>query len=89
MEKIKLEICCGSACYLLGASKLLKLEEEIPEKWRDQVEIIAIPCMALCESENLGGAPYVKINGKILARATVEAVLDELRALIEKGGLTR
>ena len=33
MEKIKVEICCGTACYLLGAAKLMNIEEELPENF--------------------------------------------------------
>ena len=30
MDKIKVEICCGTACYLLGAANLMSIEDEIP-----------------------------------------------------------
>ena len=39
MEKIKVEICCGTACYLLGAAKLMNIEEELPENLKDKVDI--------------------------------------------------
>ena len=88
MEKIKVEICCGTACYLLGAANLMTIEDDIPADMRDKVEIEARTCLELCERENLGGAPYVRINGsEILAQATREKVLDRLSELL--GGATQ
>ena len=82
MEKINLEICCGTTCYMLGADKLLKIESELPEEWRDRVDVCAIPCLDQCMSENLCGAPFVKLNGEIIAHATPEIVLDAIRVLM-------
>ena len=83
MDKIKVEICCGTACYLLGAANLMSIEDDIPADMRDKVEVEARTCLELCERENLGGAPYVRINGsEILAQATREKVLDRLSELL-------
>ena len=83
MDKIKVEICCGTACYLLGAANLMTIEDDIPADMRDKVEVEARTCLELCERENLGGAPYVRINGsEILAQATREKVLDRLSELL-------
>ena len=75
MEKIKLEICCGTACYLLGAAKLMNIEEELPENLKDKVDVQARTCLGLCERDHLGGAPYVN--------ASVEKVLARLNQLVE------
>ena len=82
MEKIKVEICCGTACYILGASRLVDLESELPEEIRSKVEIEARPCLNFCEKEQLGGAPYVRFNGsEVMAQATPESVLLRLQEL--------
>ena len=83
MDKIHLEICCGTTCYMLGADKLLKIENEMPDEWRERVEVCAIPCLDQCMSENLCGAPFVKINGEVIARAAPEIVFDAIRVLLE------
>ena len=81
---IKVEICCGTACYLLGAAKMMNLEEELPPDCRGRVEVEAKTCLDLCERENLGGAPYVRINGEeILSQATPEKVIARIRELTE------
>lgn len=84
MEKVKVEICCGTACYLLGAEKLMNIEDMLPEECRGKVEIEARTCLDLCERENLGGAPYVRFNGsEIMARATPERVISRILELVE------
>jgi NADH:ubiquinone oxidoreductase subunit E len=84
MNQVKVEICCGTACYLLGAAKLMNLEEMLPENCRGRVEIDARTCLDLCERENLGGAPYVRFKGQeIMAQATVERVLKRIGELVE------
>ena len=84
MNTIKVEVCCGTACYLLGAAKLMNLEEMLPEECRGRVEVEAKTCLELCERDNLGGAPYVRFNGsEIMSQATPEKVLARIRELVE------
>jgi NADH:ubiquinone oxidoreductase subunit E len=86
MDKVKVEICCGTACYLLGASRLMNVDESLPEEYRDRVEVEARTCLELCERDNLGGAPYVRFNGsEIMSRATPESVKDRILELLEGG----
>ena len=84
MSKVKVEICCGTACYLLGAAKLMNIENELPETCSGRVEIEARTCLELCERDNLGGAPYVRFNGsEVMAQATPEKVLKRIVELTE------
>ena len=84
MDMIKVEICCGTACYLLGAAKMMHLEDDLPAELRGRVEVEAKTCLELCERDNLGGAPYVRFNGsEIMIQATPEKVLARLKELAE------
>ena len=84
MTTIKVEICCGTACYLLGAAKMMNIEDQISEECRGRVDIEAKTCLELCERDNLGGAPYVRFNGsEIMSQATPEKVLARIRELVE------
>ena len=81
--KVKVEICCGTACYLLGAARILELSEKLPEDLIGKVEIEAKACLGLCNDDSLGGAPYVRFNGEeVMAHATAEQVVDRLRQLV-------
>jgi len=79
MNKVSLKICCGTTCYLLGAKKLVDLASALPADVKDRVEVSAMPCLGLCEDDNLGGAPFVKVDEEIVAKATAEKVMDVLR----------
>ena len=84
MNTIKVEICCGTACYLLGAAKMMNIEDELPEECRGRVEVEARTCLELCERDNLGGAPYGRFNGsEIMCQATPEKVIARIRELTE------
>lgn len=86
-EKLKVEICCGTACYLLGAAKLMHLEDDLPPELRGRVEVEAKTCLELCERDNLGGAPYVRIGGaEIVSGATPEKVMARIRELLDGVG---
>ena len=37
MDTVKVEICCGTACYLLGAAKMMDIESQLPEGCRGRV----------------------------------------------------
>lgn len=83
MEKVKVEICCGTACYLLGAANLMSIEDDLPAELRGRVEVEARTCLELCERENLGGAPYVRINGtEIMSQASPEKLLARIGELL-------
>lgn len=87
MEHVKVEICCGTACYLLGAAKLLGLENRIAPAMRKYVEFEANGCLGRCEDDRIGGAPYVRFNGKeFMANATPDTVLARIRELADPNG---
>ncbi len=84
MDTLRVEICCGTACYLLGAAKMMDIENDLPESCRGRVEIEAKTCLELCERDQLGGAPYVRFNGtEVMAQATREKVLSRIVELVE------
>ena len=84
MDKVTVEICCGTACYLLGAARLMELEAKPPEELKDKVECEAKACLGMCNDDRLGGAPYVRVNGsEVIANATPDAVLARIRTLLE------
>lgn len=81
MKKIKVSICTGTACFVMGASEIMLLEEELPPDLRDMVEIEGVTCLDLCKNAECGKAPFVRINDEILVRATLLSVLERIRQL--------
>ena len=84
MKKLQLEICCGTTCYMLGANRLLNIENEMPSELRGKTDVRAVACMGLCNDKDLSGAPYVKLNGQVIEKATAEKIYEKMRALLEE-----
>ena len=85
MQKVQVEICCGTACFLLGASEMMDMEEALPEELRVRVEILPRTCLGLCERENIGKAPFVRFgNGEVMSDASRDKVMDRIRQLVEE-----
>jgi len=81
MDKIRVEICVGTTCHVLGGGSLHDLEDHLPSRLRDQVEVVGAPCLKACENGNYGDAPFVKINGEIMAAATIDKIIARLNRL--------
>lgn len=81
---IKVEVCCGTTCFLLGARDLLALADDPPAAWRSRVEVIATPCMDACNGNRFSGSPYVRINGTLLSGATRDLVAERVNAMLDK-----
>ena len=84
MDKLQIEICMGTTCHIFGSSELLRVEDFIPEALKGRVEIRAVPCLSACNNDNFGGAPFVRVGGVIVQRASINAILDELNRKLEE-----
>ena len=79
MEKIKVKVCMGTTCFVMGGGNLQELNEIIPKKYGDTVEISATNCLGLCSINwEYSKAPYVKVDEEIISEATVEKVIESI-----------
>ena len=63
----------------MGGSNLQELNDIIPKRYGDKVEISGSPCLGLCSINwEYSKAPYVKIDEDVVSEATVEKVLEAL-----------
>lgn len=80
--KFTIEICLGTACYVLGADKIQKvLEKELNLKLGDKskddkFELVQSRCLGCCSM-----APVIKINDKIYGNLTEEKTIDIINSL--------
>lgn len=85
MEKVKITVCTGTACYILGGANLLVLEDYLPAELKPKVEIVASPCLGFCRSEGFRDAnskpPYVKIGDSIVSSASVQKIVALLQEI--------
>ena len=79
MEKVSVKVCLGTTCFVMGGGNLQELNEIIPKRYGDKVEVTGSPCLGLCSINwEYSKAPYVKIDDEVVAEATVEKVLEAL-----------
>ncbi len=78
--KITLDLCFGTTCFVMGASKLQEIESLIPPQYRKKVDIKAHTCLDLCKNATYMKAPFVKVDGEIISEATVEKVIKAIES---------
>ena len=81
-QKVLVELCFGTTCFVMGASKLQELESFIPPQYRNHVEIKANTCLDLFKNSTYMKAPFVKVDGEIISEATVEKVVRAIESKI-------
>ncbi len=81
---LHLQICQGTTCYVMGAAQLASLAAQLPEDLRGRVRVTGCRCLGLCRDGAFGGAPYVTIDGEVLAAATIDSILAALRARLQE-----
>lgn len=86
MEKIKVKICAGTSCFVMGAAQIQSLEFNAPADIADKIEIIEQRCMNLCKDINTkyNRGPFVYVNDELIEEATYEKVVDKIREAIKK-----
>ncbi len=83
-EKIIVEICLGTTCYLMGASDLQFLEEQLPKHLRQHVQVQGASCLGYCKDHKYGNAPYAKVDGFPFAEATVDGLVRHLESIYSR-----
>jgi NADH:ubiquinone oxidoreductase subunit E len=83
MKKVKVSICTGTACFVMGASEIMMLEDSLPEDLKKSVdiEIDGVSCLEKCSKAENGKAPFVLINGEVLSAATLSTVIEKIRQI--------
>ena len=76
MAKISVKVCVGTTCFVMGGNNLQELNDIIPKKYGDKVEVSGSNCLGLCSINwEYSKAPYVKVDDDVVNEATVEKVL--------------
>jgi NADH:ubiquinone oxidoreductase subunit E len=84
MSKHKVTICTGTACFVMGGSELLLLEEQLPDDLKAITEIEGSPCIGTCKHSEFGKtqsdhAPFVEIDGEVMEQANTQKIIEYLR----------
>lgn len=84
-EKIKVKICCGTACFVMGGSDLLTLEEYLEKDAKERVEIEAVTCLDTCRQNDEEKPPFVMINDKLYNKVNLTTLLALINELLDGG----
>lgn len=80
MKPVKVTICTGTTCHLMGASQFHTLQDHLDEDVKPYVILEGSHCLSFCTSKDLGQAPFVLLNGTPVSKMT----LPKLVRLVEK-----
>lgn len=84
-HQIRVIICAGTACHVMGGSELFLVGERLDPSIRNRVVIEGETCLDLCRlgapgTGPGGGAPYALVDGTIVERADIETLAAAIMA---------
>lgn len=77
---IKVRICRGTVCHVMGGSDLPLISDVIPNELKDQIEIEGFACLDFCNNDKDLKPPFVKVNDILISEASVSKVLEVIIA---------
>ncbi len=85
-NKVKVRICVGTSCFVMGAAQIQSLEFNAPADIAEQIEIVEERCMNLCKDvkTKYNNGPFVFVNDELVEEATYEKVVNKIREEIKK-----
>ena len=86
MEKIKVRICVGTSCFVMGSAQIQSIEFNAPADIADHIEIIEERCMGLCKdvATKYNRGPFVFVNDELIEEASYEKVIAKIREKIKE-----
>ena len=81
MDKIKVRICVGTSCFVMGSAQIQSLEFNAPADIADKIEIVEERCMNLCKdiARKCNHGPFVYIDDELIEEASYEKVVSKIR----------
>ena len=85
MAKVEVKVCMGTTCFVMGGNNLQELNDIIPRKYGDKVNVTGSNCLGLCSINwEYSRAPYVTVNDEVVYEATVDKVLTAIDKCLGK-----
>lgn len=82
-RQIRITVCCGTTCHLMGSSEILIYKDEIETKYNHQVTIYGSPCLGYCKEYAAANAPYALIEDHLICQANKDKIIDYLNKLLD------
>jgi NADH:ubiquinone oxidoreductase subunit E len=88
---MKVKICMGSNCTLLGAMNILDQVEDLKSLIRqddncsdEEFDIEIVKCLGYCKNEKDNVSPVVVIDDEVLYNATGQIVMEKIMNKMRK-----
>ena len=79
MKKVKIRICSGTTCFVMGSETAKSALTSLTQKYTDNIEIISVKCLKICTKSNLfSKAPYVMVDDEIISLTDMETVMSSI-----------
>ncbi len=78
---VKVRICCGTACFVMGGSDLLLIREKLSEEENSKISVTFEPCLRYCKEKGKN-PPFVVIDGEVYEKMTVEKLVSVIKKKI-------
>ena len=79
MEKVKVKICQGTTCYVMGGDVIKSMLGVLTEKYADKIEITSSRCLGNCnECDSFSKAPYVYVDDEVISSADLDKVMEAI-----------
>lgn len=79
MKKTHVRICTGTTCFIMGASHLQRIEDDLPEDLAARVHIEASHCLGSCNDPEAGRPPFVMVDDTLITEATLDTLIEAIR----------
>lgn len=85
-DKIRVAVCTGTTCYVMGGAELLDIESRLPAALAGRIELEGSHCLGLCRDRRLGVPPFAEVDGTVVSAATIEGLAEAIaRRLAARG----
>lgn len=89
---MKIKVCVGSNCTLLGSMSILDQIEDLkdiikddPDSYSDEeLDVEAVKCLDICKNTDKNVAPIVVIDDEVILNATGQIVMEKIINKIRK-----
>lgn len=80
---MKIKICVGTSCHLMGASTLIDALAKIDNKVEKEIVVEYATCFSACQGNY--ASPVVKIDDEYYGNMTPESLKKTIKTLLEAG----
>ncbi len=81
--KLKIVICAGTTCYVMGGASLLALKDHLPEELKDKVIIEGSTCLGYCKEPTNQKPPFVIIGESLISEATLPIIIEKINSFFK------